>query len=658
MLNSIRSEFRWLLIFVFLLIYFDSKAQDLLPNLDQYKSLQKDTGNYYFKEIWISSKDINSDDAGGFIKRATAKMKLGYFKEALADVEKSLNIDSTLSYSYFLKGVIMLRNDSIYPALKSFKKAIVYNNTIAVSYSYSGDIYLMLGKIHEADSLYNRSISVDKNFYEAYFKLGNLYFMKGDKVEAENQYNKVIELNPDYYFAYLNLAVIYLYKDRTKAIKYLDRSIEINPSFAPAFYMRGYLKDRSGKTSGAFEDWNKAIELEPMNDLYRVSRGFLYIYEKQYNKGIDELILVIGKSKKNFVSDFEKSYKAQVVNDFLSQVQLYSQYADRFSNEESNQVITALCSFYLGKYKLAGNYYEKLLKNSLCPGLIYYLNGFNQEYLSKSDIAITNYNNAMRESSFPDEVYLRKGKIFFDSRNYPDAIRNLTVYLMKNDSTKLAYRIRANAYVEIQKYDSAIIDYNSFLNIDSNQLDIYFNRAYCNKTMGNFDKSIEDYVQILKYNPFDIESVGLLSECKYLKGDTLGAFNLLNQTYFSLHYLSETGFYILGSIKLFNKAYESAIEDFNSAILLNPFNIDAIIYRALAYYSVEDFVKARTDLNTAIRLNKDEITALYTRGMVNVKLGNLKEAYIDLQRADLLGHPQAKSAINKYLKSYKPESNF
>jgi tetratricopeptide (TPR) repeat protein len=170
--------------------------------------------------------------------------------------------------------------------------------------------------------------------------------------------------------------------------------------------------------------------------------------------------------------------------------------------------------------------------------------------------------------------------------------------------------------------------------------------------MGNYDKSIDDYRHILEYNPFDIESAGLLAECKYLKGDTLGAYNLLNQTYYSLHYLSETGFYILGSIKLFNKMYESAIEDFSAIILLNPFNIEAIIYRALAYYSLEDYVKSRNDLNAAIRLNKDEITALYTRGLVNIKLGNLKEAHNDLERAVLLGHPRARAAINKYLDSY------
>ncbi len=96
-----------------LLVTLNSFAQDFLPGINQIGIIQSDTNNYYFKEIWIHSKDINRDDPSGFLRRASDKVELGYNKEALEDVRKAIAIDSTISHSYTLMGLILLRSDSV-----------------------------------------------------------------------------------------------------------------------------------------------------------------------------------------------------------------------------------------------------------------------------------------------------------------------------------------------------------------------------------------------------------------------------------------------------------------------------------------------------------------------------------------------------------------
>jgi tetratricopeptide (TPR) repeat protein len=348
------------------------------------------------------------------------------------------------------------------------------------------------------------------------------------------------------------------------------------------------------------------------------------------------------------------SPEAQRTSDFLNQILIYNRYSNLLSHFEKEVVLTALCSFYLERYKITESYYEILLSNpSSAPGLIHFLRGFNLEYLNRATDAVNSYDSSINTNSFPDEVFLRKGIAQFDQSDYQKAIRSFSSFIERNHSTRHALRARANAFVRIAKYDSAIIDYTSFIKLDSSQLDIYTARALCFKTLENYSAAIADYSYIVKRNFYDVESVGLLSVCMYLSGDTIGAYNQLNKTFNDLRYLSETGYYLRGTINLLKKQYDTAVQDFNKVILLNPQNIDALIYRGLANYSLEQYTLSKSDLQSAIKLDKDEVTALYTLGLVNIKLNDLEGAYDNLHKAELLGHPLAKRAINAYLKNYQ-----
>jgi tetratricopeptide (TPR) repeat protein len=632
-------------------------SQDFLPKLDQIKSLQRDSNNFYFKEIWIKSKDINFNDPEGFIRRASDKLNLGYFEEALPDVNKSIGLDSTNGRSYSLKGYIMLKYDSLNSALKNFGKAIYFSDTSIYNYYYSAEVCMIMGKFREADSLYNITINQDKNFLEGNFGLANLYFLKGDLKQSEVHYKKVININPDFAGAYFNLAIIYSITDLNKAIRYLDKSIEVNQSFAHAYYFRGYLKQYQNKIPATLKDWNKAIELDPENNLYRVSRAFLNIYANKFHEGFDELSLTIETSNtQNFVSDFEQSPKTQLVNDFISQIASHGKYAQQISLREKGTLVEAMCLFFLGKHNRAEEIYKNLSMTTAFPGLIYYLRGFNLEYLKKPELSLNSYNSAVKERSFPNEVFLRQGIVYYDLKRYQNAIQSLNIYINNNDSTKVAYRIRAHSYCRILEFDSALIDYNNFLKIDSTELDIYFDRAFCFKELERYQDAITDYSYIIKHKEMDLESLGLLAECKYLSRDTIGAFNLLNETHGKFGFLEQDGYFLRGMINLSFKNYDSAIADFDQIIKHNVHHTEAYTLRGLAYYNKVEYVKARNDLTSALKIDDTDIVALYTRGMVYIKMNKLSEAFADLQKADSLGHPLAKKALQMYLNDFAPNN--
>lgn len=632
-----------------------SYSQDFLPKLDQTKSIQHDSVSFYYKDTWMKSQDINKNDIPGFLNRAQRKIELGFIKEALSDVEKAISIDSTIGHSYFLKGYLLLKQDSIKSALYNFNKSVAFNDTNIYNYYYRAEIYSRMRNISEAEFCYNKAIQKDNKFADAYFGLANLHLMKYEFNEAENLYKKVIKLKPDFSFAYFNMGLLHIFSDNIKSMKYINKTIEISPDFAQAYYIRGFLYMFRNDISATYSDWNKATELDPNNSLYHVVFGLYRIHNKSYESGIKEIIKAkIDYRVSSFLNYFEKSVNEKILNDFISQVNTYYMYSDKLTSEERLKTINALSLFLDGNFYSAKEVYTELINSSSsCKGLFLYLRGLNCEYLKDAELAIDDYKSAVSQKIFPNEVYLRYGIVlnYFVRNN--EAINCFKKFLINNDM-RLVHVTLANLYIIKSKSDSAIYEYNKLITSDSTDLTACFDRATCYKNMERYQDAIKDCSYIIHQKPFDIEANCLLAECKYTTGDTAGTFNILNTEFNATHNLTSKGFFILGSINLSNMKYDSAIICFNKVISLNSKHLEALIYRGLCYYCKEDFVKAKIDFTSAIEINKTDITALYTRGLTNIKLNIISEAYSDLKRAEIFGHPLAKRAILIYLKDYKP----
>ena len=83
--------------------------------------------------------------------------------------------------------------------------------------------------------------------------------------------------------------------------------------------------------------------------------------------------------------------------------------------------------------------------------------------------------------------------------------------------------------------------------------------------------------------------------------------------------------------------YESAIDDYDEAIRLNPDYAGAFYHRGLAKHHLEQYESAiNDDYDQAIRINPNHAEAYYHRAEANSSLGHLAEAKADLQTAQQL----------------------
>ena len=99
---------------------------------------------------------------------------------------------------------------------------------------------------------------------------------------------------------------------------------------------------------------------------------------------------------------------------------------------------------------------------------------------------------------------------------------------------------------------------------------------------------------------------------------------------------------------------DSAIEDYNKTIELNPSLDEVYNNRGVAYYKRGDYQRAIVDYTKTIELNPDDPIAYYNRGETLLHLNKWEEAKTDLTTAKDKGA----NIINEFHKEYESVAGF
>ena len=98
--------------------------------------------------------------------------------------------------------------------------------------------------------------------------------------------------------------------------------------------------------------------------------------------------------------------------------------------------------------------------------------------------------------------------------------------------------------------------------------------------------------------------------------------------------------------------YESAVQDYTTAIRLNPSYVDAYNNRGLIRGISRDYQAAKADFDEAIRLHPDFVKAYNNRGNANRYLGNMQAALDDFTRAVTLKPDYWDAYLNRGMVQY------
>ena len=205
------------------------------------------------------------------------------------------------AYEYYRKGLFYINSrffifgqeEDYKTALKMFEKALEIDPEYGLAYAglsysyYSHSVYRSnIADRQKAKEYAKKAFKLNPEHPHVLIQMGMVYWLNQDLENAFKAYKKALFLNPNNFL--VNWTVGYLFYRiglSKKANKFMSIAIELDPSFAHAYYWRGriFLYDFN-KLKQAETDLKKSIELKKNFISARWNLFHLSIIKKNYNR--------------------------------------------------------------------------------------------------------------------------------------------------------------------------------------------------------------------------------------------------------------------------------------------------------------------------------------------------------------------------------------
>lgn len=577
------------------LIAYAGSLEAKAANINNYNDILALKGDaYYFKGDYANASLAYSQALGGektrtadsriLLRAGFASFQTSKDNEAIEYLKAAAGNDSIGFYASYYLGLIYLKQGNkafAFNVFEAARKCRDCGNIAEESTFQLGKVSYDLGRTEYA-------IDVLEQFRSTY--------------PNSERANEVKELLAQ---AYVNGS------NYNKAIEYIEtlprRSPAVDIAYQKATYLKGAELFNSNDFPTAIQFFEKSLKY-PIDKKYHALASLwcaeAYSVSNNFDAATPHYLTVIGLG-------------TAVEQDVLLRARYGLGYA-YFNLEQYDRALVSFREFVSKSANSNPNFIDATIRLADCY------------YVSKSyDNALTYYNRA-RQFNTPDNdyVFLQMGMIYGINRKYAESREQLS--LLINSYPKSPYRDEAMfqlAQFEIEQgnYQVAVDGLSRLIGEMRNSKFLpyaFIRRAASNYNLKEYDKTINDYVFVLRNFPSHPEAQKALiplQEVLTLTGRVgewdgiLAAFKQANpgqQDFEVVEFLSAKNMY-------FNLQYDRAVSGFRSFLESYPSSsrVDSATYfLAESYYRQNDFDKAlETHIALSSRTNFPALSRVYTR---------------------------------------------
>jgi len=441
--------------------------------------------------------------------------------------------------------------------------------------------------------------------------------------DIDREVGKITTSSPEAYKYYSEARKYHIKADHRRAIQFYEKAIEVDPDFAMAYRGMEAAYNNMGYRSKGRECAQKALELADHlsdSERYIIQAQFYWRSEKTYDKSIEAFIKLLELYPKHEVGNTNLGLVYRNIEEWDKAIERYEVLIQNKDETYFPYLNISEPFAAKGMYDKAQEILEYYLKNFSDDANIHW--GSADIYLSqgKYDLALVEIDKAL--SLVPDYLYIfTKGSIYQSSGDIIKAEKEYKKLLESEEQVAHFYgRWGLGALYVLQGRfrelkDQATLGIELAKKLEEKRWESFFHciLAYNHLKSGNLESALKECEDAWR-SASEWELLFLQEYALYLKTKTYLAMKSLDRaqnTAFELKELIREGMnrnairqydHLTGMIELEKKNYNEALENFQKALSLLPFQ-HSIADRhalfmeplALAYYRAGDLDKAQEE---------------------------------------------------------------
>jgi len=214
------------------------------------------------------------------------------------------------------------------------------------------------GDVDESIKVAEKLIEVRKNDDQAKLDLADAYLEKASLEFKEEEYgnkalalaNEVLQKNPNNFEVYLTIGYAYeVLQDYSKAFENYSKAIEMEPDYSISYTKRGHAHDLVGDLNSAEADYMKAIQISDQNDIALMNLARIAQRKGDFEnaKKYAESVIQISRIAYNRATAYEiiglayldSEDNQSAIDNFSKSIDAYEKYVSAYSNRAYAKIL-------------------------------------------------------------------------------------------------------------------------------------------------------------------------------------------------------------------------------------------------------------------------------------------------------------------------------
>lgn len=185
--------------------------------------------------LWRDCVKKSPRKARAYTNLASALVRRGNLKEAVALYQTALNIEPQNAEPHFNLGIIWAKSGKLAKGLRHFQKAVEIEPHNFKAQNNLGAALLASGRREEAITHLQTALELNSDYPEAHNNLGQAMQLQGNTAAAIAHFKEALRLNPDYAKAHLNLGVVFRQTEQFQLAKHhFEEALRLRPGYEAA----------------------------------------------------------------------------------------------------------------------------------------------------------------------------------------------------------------------------------------------------------------------------------------------------------------------------------------------------------------------------------------------------------------------------------------